>query len=86
MGVSPMKEFRNKEAEILGPADENVGNSRAGRPCHLRAIPSLKQQSHHSPDNENFLRKTDRAFHPAIVAESHSTPAAFAGDSTMRFP
>jgi len=39
MGVSPMKRLRNKDPEIFGPADENVGKSRAGRPCHLRAIP-----------------------------------------------
>jgi hypothetical protein len=31
-------------------------------------------------------RKTDRAFHPAVVAEFHSAPTVFAGDATMRFP
>jgi len=41
MGVSPMRRLRDKSLEIPGPADENVGKSRAGRPCHLRAIPPL---------------------------------------------
>lgn len=31
-------------------------------------------------------RKTDRAFHPAVVAEFHTAPATFAEDSTMRLP
>ncbi len=50
MGVSPMKRLRNNPPEIPGPADENVGKSRAGRPCHFRAIPPLvadKETSRH---------------------------------------
>ncbi len=66
MGVSPMKRLRNKNPEIPGPADENVGHSRAGRPCHLQPSPFLldgglpcifpiERQPHNSPDNEEFL-------------------------------
>ncbi len=44
MGVSPMKGLRDKNPEIPGPADENVGHSRAGRPCHLRAIPAFTER------------------------------------------
>jgi len=39
MGVSPMKGLRKKSLETPGSAGENVGPSRAGRPCHFRAIP-----------------------------------------------
>jgi len=55
MGVSPMKRLWNKDPEIPGPADEDVGQSRAGRPCHLRVIPPLvsdKETSRYSPTEQ----------------------------------
>ena len=63
MGVSPMKRLRSKNPEIFGPADENVGKSRAGRPCHLRVLPpfvSDRETSRHLrigqlADNEELL-------------------------------
>jgi hypothetical protein len=78
MGVSPMKWLRNKDLEISGSADENVGKSRAGRPCHLRAILLLvsdrelpgTRQSANSPNNEEFLSRSCGTITPALTRQA----------------
>jgi len=60
MGVSPMKRLWNKSPEIPGSADENVGLSRAGRPCPLQALPTFA--GHIPSSNDNLtIRRTMRS-------------------------
>jgi hypothetical protein len=74
--------------EIGGGEEEEVAGRRDWRrgPRVPRRITFLFSSNKNDKlDNEDFLRKTDRAFFSLVVAEFPSTPATSAGDSNKRF-